>query len=237
MSILRLPTLSLTLATAVFALGYVSPSFANPPPHSHGGGNNGGDPVTYTVNLKGPDPNTPSLRGAFEFVSSVAATLDKKGNLKGDVDVSMEIPGGDSTCMSGDQNACIVWNNVFDLCGLLNPVPNFMVLGGDWSVSKGGGRRWISFGFELDSPVSSNPLSASLQLSSACDDPECGAPSDELIPAAGDTSQVDVTDYAIHLKGKGGVTHNAECHASDGYPGATTLGGVHGSTLVITAPE
>ena len=42
MKILRLSTLSLTLAIAVFALGY-NPSFADKPPHSHGGGE---DPAT-----------------------------------------------------------------------------------------------------------------------------------------------------------------------------------------------
>ena len=43
MNILRLSTLSVTLAIAVFALGYANPSFADKPPHDHGGGD---DPAT-----------------------------------------------------------------------------------------------------------------------------------------------------------------------------------------------
>ena len=45
MSILRLSTLSLTLAIAVFALGYANPSFADPGggKHNHGGGGDGKD--------------------------------------------------------------------------------------------------------------------------------------------------------------------------------------------------
>ena len=42
MKILVLSTLSLALAIVVMTLGYVNPSFANKPPHDHGGG----DPVT-----------------------------------------------------------------------------------------------------------------------------------------------------------------------------------------------
>ncbi len=66
MSILRLSTLSLTLAIAVFALGYVSPSFAdNPdrgkcaPQHCNHGGDPG-FPTGITVQLR---------LGAFESVA------------------------------------------------------------------------------------------------------------------------------------------------------------------------
>ncbi len=56
MKILRLSTLSLTLAIAVFALSYVNPSFAAPGggKHNHGGG--GDDPsfpTNITVQLSG----------------------------------------------------------------------------------------------------------------------------------------------------------------------------------------
>ena len=131
MNILRLSTLS--MAIAVFALGYVNPSYADPPPHDHGGGNNGDDPVTVTVDLIGP---MAGVRGAFEFVSSAFATLDN-GSLKGDEAVTMVRPD------PGDANALIEWNRVFDLCGLLGlsdavDVPEFTDLAGrkGWQVRR-----------------------------------------------------------------------------------------------------
>ncbi len=54
MKILRLSTLSLTLAIAVFSLGYVNPSFAGKPDsegnHDHGG--EGNTETTFTVDIK-----------------------------------------------------------------------------------------------------------------------------------------------------------------------------------------
>ena len=55
MKILRLSTLSLTLAIAAFSLGYVNPSFAGKPvdgEHDHGGGGDG-DGATYEVFIDG----------------------------------------------------------------------------------------------------------------------------------------------------------------------------------------
>ena len=68
MRILRLSTLSLTLAVAVFALGYANPSFADKPTcdnnthcdHGDDGGSGGGDAgTTYTVNMEVTSLNTP----------------------------------------------------------------------------------------------------------------------------------------------------------------------------------
>jgi hypothetical protein len=206
----------------------VNPSFADPPPHDHG--KKGDDPsgLTYTIDLNGPD----SLRGAFEFVGSGTATLDKKGILKGVDSVDMERPGTTVGCTTPEeQGACMVWNDVFNLCGLLDPIPNFTVLGGDWEVSTGS-FVFVGFGFELESPLSpDNPLSVSLALAGTCSPSPC-----EIIPVVGDPKVIPLTLYSIHLKGKGGVTHNADCHASLDYPMPISLGGVHGSTLVITAP-
>ena len=56
MNILRLSTLTLTLAIAAFSLGYVNPSFAGKPvdgEHDHGGGSTGGDDATYSVEIVG----------------------------------------------------------------------------------------------------------------------------------------------------------------------------------------
>ena len=229
MNILRLSTLSLTLAITVFAFGYTNPAFADKPPHSHGGGEDPGG-LTFTVELKGP---TPSLRGAFEFNGgpAVSATLKSKGNeLRGDADVEMVRPA------NADANAQVVWDQVFNLCDLLNEIPDFLALSGDWAVSRSSERQFIRFGFELDASLSDltdNPLSASLHLSRTCASvAECSA----IIPTAPGEASVLMTDYAIHLKGKGGVTHKALCHASDGYPGPIPLSDVaYGSTLVITA--
>ncbi len=64
MNILRLSTLSLSLAIAIFALGYVNPSFAAPPDKpcspwpsckDDGGGGGGGDDATYNVVIVGDD--------------------------------------------------------------------------------------------------------------------------------------------------------------------------------------
>ncbi len=221
MKILRLSTLS--MAIAVFALGY-NPSFADPPPHSHGGGNNGDDPVTVTVDLNGP---MAGVRGAFEFVSPAFATLDK-GSLKGDEAVRMVRPG------PLDVNALIDWNRVFDLCGLLGPsdavdVPEFTASAGrkGWRVVRTGEQVFVDvsvlFQFPLDSPLSDDPLSVALDLTGNCPTPECG-----LIPEAGKTKEIPLNRYSIHLKGKGGVTHDAACHAADDVLNV-------GSTLVITA--
>ncbi len=216
MRILRLSTFSLTLAIAVFAFGYVNPSFADKPPHSHGG-----DPVTVTVDLIGP---MAEVRGAFEFVSPAFATLDN-GSLKGDEAVTMVRPD------PGDANALIEWNRVFDLCGLLGPsdavdVPEFTDSAGrkGWQVRRIGEtvavEVQVQFRFPLDSPLSDDPLSVSLQLHGDCPDPECG-----LIPP----KEIPLNRYSIHLKGKGGVAHNAACHAADDVPLNVE------STLVITA--
>ena len=203
MSILRLSTLS--LAIAVFALGY-NTSFADKP--GAGGHDHGADPggFTYTIDLIGPS----SLRGAFEFDGTGgSATLDK-GALKITGAVTMTRPGDATSqtdsCSIGDadQLACMGWNDVFNLCGLLGPfdgggpddtsgptkLNTFTVLSGDWSINQGGGRRWIGFEFAIDqsfSDATDRDLSASLQLTSPCivdpeNNPACQS-DPPLIPA------------------------------------------------------
>ena len=122
----------------------------------------------------------------------------------------------------------------FDLCGLLGPsdavdVPEFTASAGrkGWAVVRVGETVGVDvsvgFRFPLDSPLSDDPLSVSLQLHGDCS--ECG-----LIPVDGDPKEILLTRYSIHLRGKGGVTHNVACHAADDvdFPGGA-------STLVITA--
>jgi hypothetical protein len=225
----------------------------------------GGDPIglTYTVDLVGPDPDYPNIRGAFEFDSAGgSATLDR-GALKITGTVTMTRPGDailnneDCNDMNADPLACEVWNDVFNLCGLLGPyntedeggpdndsgptnLNTFTVLSGDWSVNQGGGRRWVGFGFTIDqsfSDATDRDLSASLQLTRDCEDPvnfpSCDHEDDlPLIPTvagAGGATHTDLIEARIHLRGKGGVTHNADCHAD-----VDSLL-LSGSTLVITA--
>ena len=243
MNILRLSTLSLTLAIAVITLGY-NPSFADKPESGDCGqvhcdhGEELGD-LTYTVDLNGPNADL-TIRGAFEFdvagvASAVSATLEDKGRtLKGDVAVRMVRPS--------DPSALLVWEDVFNLCGLLGQwnmegpddmsmptnVAEFTVLGGNWSVSNSSERQFISFGFELDeNPPSDNRLSASLTLSRAC--ASVALCRSNVPTASGEIWSELMTDTSVHLTGKKGITHKAFCHGDDDmlFPS--------GSTLVITA--
>jgi hypothetical protein len=275
MSILRLSTLSLTVAIAVFVLGYVNPSAAKPepcvpgdpepPPRCKPKPSDDPNELLYTVDLKGPFfPAPPDMRGAFEFENAASANLESKGRmLEGNQSVQLERALDDTDpqidCSTGDadvMSACIVWNDVFSLCGLLGPYPGggvndhtagpteismFTVESGDWSVSKGGGKIWLSLEFALDSPLEpddplfTNRLSASLQLTRPCDDPvddpSCVTDeNDKLIPTeAGETIYTLVNEASIHLRGQGGVTHSADCHADEDSLSTSY------STLVITA--
>ncbi len=231
MNILRLSTLSLTLAIAVFALGY-NPSFADPP--KCGGqhcdhGDEPSDTIDITVQLSG---------GAFVSVdNTLGVTAESEFKLSGDDSIRMIRPGTDATCATGDdQNACMAWNSVFDLCGLLGTsmdvqVDDFTVPTGrkPWTVEKVVNEVWVNLDFPLDSPLDSSnplftskPLSVALNLKGACLTDKCS-----LIP--GSDLTIELTDYSIHLRAKGGVTHQASCHADSGAIGATT-------NLVITAP-
>ena len=139
---------------------------------------------------------------------------------------------------------CLVWNSVFDLCLLLGPtgaeiLPEFTAETGrkGWTVEKVVNEVWVPLGFSLVSPLdTSDPLytdrlSVSLTLKGDCpsgcslipDDIEDGMNSSES------TLTIVLDRYAIHLRGKGGVTHEAECHAGEGPIGVTT-------DLVITRP-
>ncbi len=230
MNILRLSTLSLTLAVAVFALGYTNPAFADKP--SGGNHNHDGDPgfpTGMTVQLIG---------GAFVFdEGEVGVTPDSEFKLSGNVDVNMTRPGFDPALGS--------WNNVFDLCGLLGPtgaevVPGFPVSAGrkGWTVQKVLEEVWVQLRFPLDSPLApSDPLftdrlTAGMQLKGACPPPACSLIPDNIEDVMGSnesTLTIPLTDYAIHLRGKGGVTHEALCHAGSDPIGVTT-------NLVITRP-
>ena len=241
MNISRLTTLSLSLAIAVFALGN-NPSFANKPTdgkHDHG-----------------DEPSLPTgieieLIGAFEFDDgAVAVTPDSEFKLRGDDVVHMIRPGGAGfdpvdACTTGTATdpLCMDWNGVFDLCNLLGPptlvdVREFDVSAGrkGWTVEKVVEEVWVVLAFPLVSPLnSSDPLftesmTASMQLKGACPPAGCS-----LIPGSGSTLTIDLTDYAIHLRAKGGVTHQATCHA--GNSGTNLSWRDEVNILLITAPS
>ncbi len=257
MNILRLSRLSLALAIAVITFGYVNSASAHKTgeQHNHGGGGDANS-LTYTVDLRGTSVSF-DHRGAFEFepadaTSQRPATLDK-GSLTGaGLDVVLKRAFGDVMCsgpMADEMGACSVWNDLFNLCGLLGPwgevgpdespppstnLDQFTVKSGDWSVRKGGGRFWIGFEFTIPaivSPETDRDLSASLQLTGVCVDAEAdpSCPDHPLIPTEPGTTSNILTHAEVHLRGKGGVTHRAVCHADD-----DPLG-MNESTLVITA--
>ena len=71
-----------------------------------------------------------------------------------------------------------------------------------------------------------------MQLKGACPPSGCSLIPDDIedVPDSNEsTLTIPLTRYAIHLTGKGGVTHQAECHAGSGLIGVTT-------DLVITRP-
>ena len=241
MRILRLPTLSLTLAVAVIAFGY-NPSFADKP--DCGRHNHSNDPVFptgMTVQFSG---------GAFVSVNpALGVTAEAEVTLGGDEPLHMIRPGGTdpmNVCAgtATDINAlCLAWNSVFDLCGLLGPtgmevLPEFTAQDGrkGWTVEKVLEEVWVPLQFSLVSPLDpSDPLftdrlSVGMQLRGDCPPLGCSLIPDDINDGSGKSTLTIVLDrYAIHLRGKGGVTHEALCHAGSGPLGVAT-------DLVITRP-
>ncbi len=244
MNILRLSTLSLTLAIAVFALGY-NPSFADPKDCDGQHCNHGdapGFPTDITVQLSG---------GAFVSVdNTLGVTAESEFKLSGDDPIHMIRPGGTAAvlCATGDaatNTLCLAWNSVFDLCLLLGPtgaevVPEFTVPAGQkpWTIEKVVDEVWVNLVFPLDSPLdpsdplfTSKPLSVALNLIGACLPGDCS-----LIPGSGSDLTIHLTDYSIHLRARGGgVSHQAECHAGSGVIGEK-VGPRTPTNLVITRP-
>ena len=161
MNIIRLSTLSLTLAIAVFALGYANPSFAKGkdcvvgdtrPKCSGGGGGGGDDPVTYEV----------ALEGAFVF-GPIEATLEGQDDRLRPVDnAEMIRPNPDP---DPAEAAAAAWDHVFSIpdpdigpCDLFGPTPaavaSFTALKKNkeehvkgWRVARPGG-VYIAFGLD-----------------------------------------------------------------------------------------
>ena len=166
MNILRLSTLSLTLAIAVFSLGYVNPSAAKPfcpgspsckPPTDN--------PIAYTAELTGTSD------GAFVF-APVIVTLETKA-----IDLQFETnpkvrPLGGNNKNTGD------WFNVFNSCDALGPTNLPLTeIPDDFQVAtfggRGGGHR-VGFIGIVYGPLA-RQVDVVVQLIGTCRDDVCRA--------------------------------------------------------------
>ena len=221
MNILRLSTLSLSLAMAVFALaslGFSVPAGAHPceraPGHKHC--DDEGPQTTYTA----------ELRGALVFAP-----------------LSVVLEGQDERLKSGDPVTIVrpaagvvltAWNLVFNVCGLLDPVPEFTAPTGKkgWRISRPGG-VYVLFRNVGPLPSTIGDLEVGLQLIGDCSySSEGSTDCDPFPPVPGENdgiSEIPLTRFDIHARGEKGITHAIEgCHSVSGNL-------LVPSTLVITA--
>jgi hypothetical protein len=232
MNILRLSTLSLGLAIAVFSLAFSNSSsakgkdcdeFDTRPKCS--GNNDDNTGVTYIVEL---------TEGAF--ILNQPVTSDGENVLKGDNPFPITRPGGSVSC-SGlsasnhpDAAACETWGHVFDVCDL------YLINGRDpygpdafdvqngrkgWEVVKWTGGIQIVFKTSFSTPLSApDDLDVYLRLESDCsyDSPPGCEPFLPDTPDPGESTERthELTSYWSHARGKGGITHNAPCHVGQG---------------------
>ncbi len=228
MNILRLSAITLTIV--LFTMGaLILPANTALAEHCKGKHKNdpgcddpGGDPsaITYTAELK----------GAFVF---------------GPLDVTLE--GQDERLRNGDPvdivrpatgDELTTWNLVFNVCGLLDPVPEFTAPAGKkgWRISRPGG-VYVLFRNVGPLPSTIGDLEVGLQLIGDCSYSSEGTTAcDPFPPVPGEDyghgdgiSEIPLTHFNIHASGEKGITHSIEgCHSE-----SAELG-VH-STLVITA--
>lgn len=248
MNILRLSTISLTLAIAVFALGYANPSFAapkkcagNPDPIPPGCGG-GEDPsgLTYTVAVTG---------GSFPF-GPVPATLNGQENT---LSPTMNVPpftrpGDYDDCLLNSvtetQNACLAWDFVFNQCVTPfepDPVPlikSFVVAAGNLSVQRPGDRTVLFNGILL--PTADAPV---VEIWVHLIGPEDGGFG--FVPRNPMTGELAVGTISIPMtrfwsggRTVKGVKPRNSCHPKGtGIPDTLPLLVGGNSTLVITAAE
>ena len=231
MNISRLSTFSLTLAIAVFAFGYVNPSFAAPPdkpcspwPSCKDDGGGGGG-IDYTAELK----------GAFVF-GPLSVTLEGQDErLRHAFKVTISRDDGDSP---------ETWDNVFSMpdnegvpCNLFGssgtvaeftaPKKEKGVKG--WWIAKPGGVGIRFRKIELFTN-SGDPVDVGLDLIGNCaysggTDDSC----DAFLPDPGEMSEISLVRFLIHAKAAKGTPAIEGCHDGSG-----ELPPQH-STLVITA--
>ena len=226
MNILRLSTLSLTLAIAVFALGYVNPSFAGKP---------------GACNIEPPHPSCKddpvssikykvALEGAF-LIPERDATLESRDQVLRSGDPVTIVRPDDPVFPVSENPLQTTWDNVFAFCGLLNGTPTVADFTASsvkkgWTIGRPGG---VQIRFRNIGTFSSTVglLDLTLSLIGDCEYSGGTAVCDPFPPAAGNTSRIPLTDYLVHAGGQPGI--NSVCH------GTRDQLGDH-STLVITAP-
>jgi len=232
MNILRFSTLSLTLAVAVFALGYANPSFAkgkNCAPEGDSRPKCADDPPAAGLEFR------VEMDGAF--VMDQLTTSD--GNeLLGDEEFTIVRPGNSCTAMtegSAERNACETWGTVFDVCEIYNingddpyGPDKFMTTPGrkgqvGWEIGKFGGGVRVYFFTTIQSPIDPlNPLDVVLQLTSKCtyhEDHLDDFPGRTLCTEpflSNPTTTFGMQHFWIHAKGKKGVAHAEPCHVGEG---------------------
>ena len=211
MSILRLSTLSLTLAISIISLGFTNPAFAakpdcdSDPSHPSCDDGGGADGITYTA----------ELRGALVFAP-----------------LSVDLEGQDERLKSGDPVEIFrpetgweltTWNLVFNVCGLLDPVPDFTAPAGKkgWRISRPGG-VYVLFRNVGPLPSTIGDLEVGLQLFGDCSYSSEGTTAcDPFPPVPGEDyghgdgiSEIPLTHFNIHARGEKGITHSIEgCHS------------------------
>jgi hypothetical protein len=230
MNISRLSTLSLTLALAIFALGYVNPASAAPKPKecpAH--------PSCPDEEPPEPEPTvtyTAELKGAFAF-GPLGVTLEGQDErLISSDDLEISIP------YAGTGGELTAWNLVFNVCGLLDPVPEFTAPAGKkgWRISRPGGVYVLFRNVGPLPSASLGDLEISLQLIGDCAYSGGTSYCEPFPPEPGDNfghglgiSWIPLSSFQIHATGEKGITHSIEgCHSES----AVLL---DGSTLVITA--
>jgi len=246
MNILRLSTLSLTLAIAVITLGYVDSASATPVdcdpdlnsthPKCKNEEATGGS-ITYKAALEGAF--------VFDFLDFVTNSKGNELTLTPAKPIKIKRPN------DGFET---VWNNVFTMpnpgpCNLLVPVPEFTVPQKvrrvDGLTIALPGRVGVVFGcFELDSASESAaagaPVSVCLQLIGNCKYSGGTEPCEPFLPIPVDngtktlvgTSKIDLITFWIHAGRLKGNPQFEGCHTAH-----TDLLRDAGdpSTLVITA--
>ena len=171
----------------------------------------------------------------FKFVDDTAKYMGDPGTLPWPqgYPLTTQLPDRPGAGTDGE----LTWHNVWGVCNIYGPSYPF----GPATLEAQDGRKgWTIERSELDvrvvfrkimidTQISPDPLTVSLQLISDCTN-AAGAPNlcQPFQPESG-SSTFNLTRYANHARGKGGVTHAQECRAESG-----NLTPVR-STLVITA--
>jgi hypothetical protein len=230
MSILRLSTLSLTLAIAIFTLGYGNHSVAGKKcdeddQHPSCKPDDSGDLVVYTAEL---------TAGAFKFdLETVDLTLNSYGNgLQSDSEVTMTRPDP-----VNDANDASQWDTFFNVVcmNLLGTVrvESIKVAAGNFEITRSSSNdmRVILHDILLSGK---NEKDAKVTVQLIAHEP---VPVPEVFPATGETNTVTFTYGAIYGRSKkGGPGGSQGCQESGGGSFEEFPLSESSSVLDITAP-